>query len=170
LLALAALREKKTEVARLQFKELVAEFPENPLFANELAKLPVSSTATLSRQRLGIQLDSQELRNCGPPLRRFESTFGGWATIEFCRRMLAIQRAKGFRDFQEDFAEPDTAGVGVAAGWMEDIFVKSADAERNWERVDMENSRVGMNEAFWQDGDQIGLRDYVQSLQIVRNC
>ena len=48
LLALAALREKQTEVARLQFKELVAEFPENPLFANELAKLPVSSTATLS--------------------------------------------------------------------------------------------------------------------------
>jgi hypothetical protein len=39
LLALAALREKKTEVARTQLKELVAEFPENPLFASELAKL-----------------------------------------------------------------------------------------------------------------------------------
>jgi hypothetical protein len=39
LLALAALREKKTEVARIQLTELVAEFPENPLFAAELAKL-----------------------------------------------------------------------------------------------------------------------------------
>jgi hypothetical protein len=39
LLAMAALREKKTEVARRQLKELVAEFPENPLFASELAKL-----------------------------------------------------------------------------------------------------------------------------------
>jgi hypothetical protein len=43
LLALAALREKKTEVARTQLAELVAEFPENPLFASELAKLTVPS-------------------------------------------------------------------------------------------------------------------------------
>jgi hypothetical protein len=42
LLALAALREKKTEVARTQLQELVAEFPENPLFASELAKLKAS--------------------------------------------------------------------------------------------------------------------------------
>ncbi len=40
LLALAALREKKTDVARLQLTELVAEFPQNPLFVKELAKLP----------------------------------------------------------------------------------------------------------------------------------
>jgi tetratricopeptide (TPR) repeat protein len=39
LLALAALREKQSEVARSQLSELVAEFPENPLFAKELAKL-----------------------------------------------------------------------------------------------------------------------------------
>ena len=39
LLALAALREKKPEVARAQLTELVAEFPQNPLFASELAKL-----------------------------------------------------------------------------------------------------------------------------------
>ncbi len=38
-LALAALREKKPELARAQLKELVAQFPENPLFASELAKL-----------------------------------------------------------------------------------------------------------------------------------
>ena len=45
LLALAALREKKTEVARTQLKELVAEFPDNPLFASELTKLNSSRTA-----------------------------------------------------------------------------------------------------------------------------
>ena len=42
LLALAALREKTLEVARTQLKELVAEFPENPLYANELSKIAVS--------------------------------------------------------------------------------------------------------------------------------
>jgi predicted Zn-dependent protease len=45
LLALAAIREKKTEAARKQLTELVAEFPENSLFASELAKLNVSSVA-----------------------------------------------------------------------------------------------------------------------------
>jgi hypothetical protein len=39
ILALTALREKKTEVARTQLKELATEFPENPLFARELSKL-----------------------------------------------------------------------------------------------------------------------------------
>ena len=39
MLALAALREKRTELARAQLVDLVAEFPENPLFASELAKL-----------------------------------------------------------------------------------------------------------------------------------
>ncbi len=43
LLALAALREKNPEEARTQLTELVAEFPENPLFASELAKLSVLS-------------------------------------------------------------------------------------------------------------------------------
>ena len=43
LLALAALREKKPEVARTQLKELVAEFPQNPLFTSELDKLSVPS-------------------------------------------------------------------------------------------------------------------------------
>jgi tetratricopeptide (TPR) repeat protein len=37
LLALAALREKKPDVARVQLMELVAEFPQNPLFVSELA-------------------------------------------------------------------------------------------------------------------------------------
>lgn len=43
LLALAALREKKPDVARIQLTELVAEFPQNSLFASELAKLNASS-------------------------------------------------------------------------------------------------------------------------------
>jgi len=52
MLALAALREKKPEVARKQLTELVAEFPENQLFASELHKLDVVSSAQLSRQRV----------------------------------------------------------------------------------------------------------------------
>ncbi len=50
LLALAALREKKPEVARTQLTELVAEFPENPLFAHELATLNASSAAAIPPQ------------------------------------------------------------------------------------------------------------------------
>jgi hypothetical protein len=46
----AALREKKPEVVRAQLSELVAEFPENPLFANELAKIKVPAVAVISPQ------------------------------------------------------------------------------------------------------------------------
>jgi hypothetical protein len=50
LLALAALREKEPEVARAQLTELVKEFPENPLFAIELAKISISpSVSKISR-------------------------------------------------------------------------------------------------------------------------
>jgi tetratricopeptide (TPR) repeat protein len=44
ILAMAALREKNIALARTQLEELVAEFPQNPLFVSELAKLaaPVS--------------------------------------------------------------------------------------------------------------------------------
>jgi predicted Zn-dependent protease len=38
-LALAALREKQTDLARYELQQLVAEFPGNPLFARELQKL-----------------------------------------------------------------------------------------------------------------------------------
>jgi len=51
MLALAALREKKPEVARTELHELVMEFPENPLFASELAKLKVSPPAAISHQK-----------------------------------------------------------------------------------------------------------------------
>ena len=50
LLALAALRENKPEVARTQLNDLVAEFPENPLFASELAKLRVAPVASIRSQ------------------------------------------------------------------------------------------------------------------------
>jgi hypothetical protein len=39
MLALAALREMNTDVTRAQLQDLVMEFPENPLFAKELAKI-----------------------------------------------------------------------------------------------------------------------------------
>jgi len=38
-LALAAMREKQEDVARKQLSDLVAQFPDNPLFAAELARL-----------------------------------------------------------------------------------------------------------------------------------
>jgi hypothetical protein len=50
LLALAALREKKTEVARAQLEDLVSEFPENRLFASELAKLDVPSAPPIPQE------------------------------------------------------------------------------------------------------------------------
>jgi hypothetical protein len=49
LLALAALREKQPDLARTQLRELTAEFPNNPLFALELAKLQKPATAALPR-------------------------------------------------------------------------------------------------------------------------
>ena len=55
LLALTALREKKPEVARTEFTELVAEFPENPLFASELAKLNVSPAVAIPESRKSIR-------------------------------------------------------------------------------------------------------------------
>jgi hypothetical protein len=39
LLGLAALREKRVDVARTQLSDLAREFPDNPLFARELAKI-----------------------------------------------------------------------------------------------------------------------------------
>lgn len=48
LLAMAALREKNPELARIQLAELVAEFPENPLFFRELVKLDCSPDAAVS--------------------------------------------------------------------------------------------------------------------------
>jgi len=60
LLALAALREKKTEVARKQLTELVAEFPENSLFARELAKLNISccrSQSSITTPRITTAAD-----------------------------------------------------------------------------------------------------------------
>jgi hypothetical protein len=47
LLALAALREKKPEVAQTQLNELVTEFPENSLFAGELAKLKAAPATAI---------------------------------------------------------------------------------------------------------------------------
>lgn len=49
ILAMAALREKKTSLARVQLVELVSEFPQNPLFASELAKLDASPEAAGAR-------------------------------------------------------------------------------------------------------------------------
>lgn len=47
ILAMAALREKRFALARTQLLELVAEFPQNPLFVSELAKLDASPDAAV---------------------------------------------------------------------------------------------------------------------------
>ncbi len=46
LLGLAALREKQPNLARSEFQQLAAEFPNNPLFAKELAKLNQKGAST----------------------------------------------------------------------------------------------------------------------------
>jgi hypothetical protein len=48
MLALAALREKDPDLARLQLQALTMEFPENPLFAKELAKVTPVMTGVSS--------------------------------------------------------------------------------------------------------------------------
>jgi hypothetical protein len=48
MLALAALREKDPDLARQQLRELTMEFPENPLFAKELAKITPVMTGVSS--------------------------------------------------------------------------------------------------------------------------
>jgi hypothetical protein len=56
LLALVALREQQPELARTQLAELVAEFPQNALFARELAKLgapPLAASRCLELPVLG---------------------------------------------------------------------------------------------------------------------
>ena len=56
LLALAALREKQPDLARMEFSELTAEFPQNPLFASELAKItPTASAAPPSSMHLSCR-------------------------------------------------------------------------------------------------------------------
>lgn len=49
MLALAALREKDPDLARQQLQALATEFPENPLFAKELAKVTPVITGVSSR-------------------------------------------------------------------------------------------------------------------------
>ena len=51
MLALAALREKNADLARQQLQELAREFPENPLFAKELAKITPVMTGVSSHDR-----------------------------------------------------------------------------------------------------------------------
>ena len=50
LLALAALRDKKPDVARVQFAQLSTEFPANPLFASELGKLNITTAPSVAQR------------------------------------------------------------------------------------------------------------------------
>ncbi len=57
----------------------------------------------------------------------------------------------------------------MVARRMQDIFVKGPHVQRNRDRIELEDSCVRQDEAFWYHGDEIGLRDHVQGLQVVRN-
>lgn len=61
MLALAAFREKKPEVARAQLEELVAEFPENQLFVGELNKVRLLLHLPTSTRQAGIRERESEL-------------------------------------------------------------------------------------------------------------
>ncbi len=60
LLALAALRERRTALAKTQLEELTAEFPHNPLFARELSLLnkPTKQVSGDPSSRVGTQVNS----------------------------------------------------------------------------------------------------------------
>ena len=51
MLALAALRERNSDLARQELQELTREFPENPLFEKELAKITPSMRGASSHDR-----------------------------------------------------------------------------------------------------------------------
>jgi hypothetical protein len=84
-------------------------------------------------------------------------------------RPLRPQRPQGFRDLHQNSAKPNTSRVRMVARRMKNIFVKGPNVQRNRERIDIEDSRTRMDEAFGYHSDQIGVRDDVQSLQVVRN-
>jgi hypothetical protein len=50
LLGLAALREMHKEIAREEFTDLAIEFPDNPLFALELARLKREASPVVNAQ------------------------------------------------------------------------------------------------------------------------
>ncbi len=70
LLALVALREKQPELARTQLAELVAEFPQNTLFARELAKLSARPFAASRCAELPVVLPEMLQGAGGYPLGR----------------------------------------------------------------------------------------------------
>jgi len=63
MLALAALREHKSALARVHLAELVAEFPQNSLFVGELAKLDASRGGRDGRQHV-----PGEVRHAAAPI------------------------------------------------------------------------------------------------------
>ncbi|HSR52536.1 MAG TPA: hypothetical protein VLV83_17065 [Acidobacteriota bacterium] len=88
MLALVALREEQPELAHTKLQELVAEYPENPLFANELAKLVSGSTAEGRQDRNG-PANRHEVDDRFDRLVRFSIKIEGGSSL--------LPRASGFR-------------------------------------------------------------------------
>ena len=91
------------------------------------------------------------------------------STTQFVMCPGRPQRAQRFRDFHQDSPKPRTSRVRMVARRVKDVFVKRADIQRNCDGVNVECSSARVNEAFGYYGDQIGLRDNVQGLQVMWN-
>ena len=86
-----------------------------------------------------------------------------WATIGHLVHPLKFQRPHGFGDLHQNSLKPHTSRVGMVARRMQDIFVKGPHVQRNRDRIEIEDSCVRQDEAFWYDSDEIGLRDHVEA-------
>jgi len=103
------------------------------------------------------------------PFRPSKAKIVARSTIALLMRLLSLQRPHRFRDLHQNSPKPHTSRIRMVACRMKDKFVKGPDVQRNREGVDVEGSGTGTDEALGYDSDQIGLRDYVQSLQVVGN-
>ncbi len=82
---------------------------------------------------------------------------------------VTLWRTQGFRDVQQNTPQPHTARVRMGPNWMKNIFIKSPNVQRNLDSIEIESARIRVDEALRYYSDKIGLRDNVQSLQVVWN-
>ena len=55
----------------------------------------------------------------------------------------------------------------MGPSWMKDIFIKGTNVQRDLDSIEIEANSVRVDEALRYYSDKIGLRDDVQSLEIV---
>lgn len=80
-----------------------------------------------------------------------------------------LRRLQRFRDVHQNAPQPHASRVSMGPSWMKDIFVKGANVQRDLDSIEIEAAGIRVGEALRYYSDKIGLRDDVQSLQIVWN-